>query len=116
MPAGRLGSEYDPSAALVADASSVPDWSAFTTTPLTGPLSLARRTTPAILPAVENVKVIPLLAWAATVITTGPVDALPGTGTRMLVLDQLLGSAAMPLNVRVLETCVAPNPVPVNVT
>jgi len=49
-----------------------------------------------------TVKVTPLLARPLTVTTTLPVVAPAGTGTRMLVLPQLAGVAAVPLNVTVL--------------
>ena len=49
-----------------------------------------------------TVKATPLLARPLTVTTTLPVVAPAGTGTRMLVLPQLAGVAAVPLNVTVL--------------
>jgi hypothetical protein len=58
----------------------------------------------------------PLLARPPTVTTTLPVVAPDGTGTTMLVADQLEGVAAVPLNVTVLVPCVAPRFVPVIVT
>src|SRR5438445_1717314 len=58
----------------------------------------------------------PLLASPPTVTTTFPVVAPAGTGTTMLVADQLVGVAAVPLNVTVLLPCVAPKFVPVIVT
>src|SRR5258706_318702 len=58
----------------------------------------------------------PLLARPPTVTTTMPVVAPAGTGTTMLVADQLVGVAAMPLNVTVLVPLVAPKVVPVIVT
>jgi hypothetical protein len=63
-----------------------------------------------------TVKLIPLLASPATVTTTLPVVAPAGTGTPMLVADQLVGVAVVPLNVTVLVPCVAPKLVPVIVT
>jgi len=51
-----------------------------------------------------------------TVTTTFPVVAPLGTGATMLVLLQLVGVAAVPLNVTVLVPCVAPKFVPVMVT
>ena len=48
--------------------------------------------------------------------TTLPVVAPAGTGTTMLVADQLVGVAAVPLNLTVLVPCVAPKLVPVIVT
>jgi len=49
-----------------------------------------------------TVNVTPLLAFPPTVTTTGPVVAAAGTGTAMLVALQLVGVAAVPLNVTVL--------------
>ena len=63
-----------------------------------------------------TVKVTALLAWPLTVTTTGPVVALAGTGTAMLVALQLVGVAVVPLKVTVLVPCVAPNVVPEMVT
>ena len=57
-----------------------------------------------------------LLARPPTVTTTVPVVAPAGTGTTMLVADQLVGVAAVPLNVTVLVPCVAPKLVPAIVT
>jgi hypothetical protein len=64
----------------------------------------------------RTVKATPLLATPFTVTTTFPVVALEGTGTAMLVALQLVGFAAFPLNVTVLEPCVDPKFVPVIVT
>jgi hypothetical protein len=50
-----------------------------------------------------TVKVTPLLAWPLTVTTTGPVVALAGTGTAILPALQLVGVAAVPLKVTVLD-------------
>jgi hypothetical protein len=47
---------------------------------------------------------------------TLPVVAPVGTGTMMLVLDQLVGVAAVPLKLTVLVPCVEPKFVPVIVT
>jgi hypothetical protein len=58
----------------------------------------------------------PLLASPPTVTTTLPVVAPAGTGTKMLVADQLVGVAAVPLNVTVLVPLVAPKLVPAIVT
>src|SRR5262249_61163165 len=58
----------------------------------------------------------PWLARRPTVTTALPVVAPAGTGTAMLVEDQLVGVAAVPLNVTVLVPCVAPKLVPVIVT
>jgi hypothetical protein len=63
-----------------------------------------------------TVNATPLLALPPTVTTTLPVVAAAGTGTTMLVADQLVGVAVVPLNVTVLAPCVAPNVVPVIVT
>jgi hypothetical protein len=69
-----------------------------------------------ILGGTSTVKVTPLLARPPTVTTTLPVVAPAGTGTPMLVADQLVGVAAVPLKVTVLVPCVAPKFVPVIVT
>jgi hypothetical protein len=66
--------------------------------------------------AVVIVKLTPLLAAPPTVTTTLPVVAPLGTGTTMLVALQLVGVAAVPLNVTVLVLCVAPKFAPVIVT
>lgn len=66
--------------------------------------------------SVATVKVEPALATPPTVTTTFPVVAPLGTGTTMLVALQVVGVAAVPLNVIVLEPCVAPKLVPVIVT
>src|SRR3989442_9597340 len=63
-----------------------------------------------------TVKLTPLLARPPTVTTTFPVVAPAGTGATMLVADQLVGVAVVPLNVTVLVPCVAPKLVPVIVT
>src|SRR5262249_51641315 len=63
-----------------------------------------------------TVKVTPLLGKPLTVTTTLPVVAPAGTGTTMLVADQLVGVAVVPLNVTVLVPCVAPKLVPAIVT
>ncbi len=62
------------------------------------------------------VKVSPLLACPLVVTTTSPVVAPTGTMTVMLVALQLVIDAAVPLNVTVLNPCVAPKFVPVIVT
>ncbi len=49
-----------------------------------------------------TVKLTPLFGCPLTVTTTGPVVAAAGTGTAMLVTLQLVGVAAVPLNVMVL--------------
>src|SRR5256712_237286 len=58
----------------------------------------------------------PLLATPPTVMMTLPLVAPVGTGTAMLVADQLVGVLAVPLNVTVLVPWVAPKFVPVMVT
>jgi len=66
--------------------------------------------------ATVTVKLSPLLATPPTVTTTFPVVAPVGTGATMLVALQLVGVAAVPLNVTVLLPCAAPKFVPVIVT
>ena len=61
-------------------------------------------------------KLTPLLATPHTVTTTFPVVAPLGTGATMLVALQLVGVAAVPLNLTVLVPCVVPKFVPVIVT
>jgi hypothetical protein len=63
-----------------------------------------------------TVKTTPLLATPPTVTTTFPAVAPAGTGTTILVALQLIGVAAVPLNVTVLVPCDAPKFVPVIVT
>jgi hypothetical protein len=63
-----------------------------------------------------TVKLIPLLATPPTVTATFPVVAPLGTGATILVADQLVGVAAVLLNITVLPFWVAPKPVPVMVT
>jgi hypothetical protein len=58
----------------------------------------------------------PLLAVPDTVTITGPFVAPDGTGATMLAALQLVGVAAVPLNVTVLVPCVDPKFVPVIVT
>ena len=65
---------------------------------------------------VVTVKARVLLARPPTVTTTFPVVAPAGTGTTMLVADQVVGVALVPLNVTVLVPLVAPKFVPVMVT
>jgi hypothetical protein len=57
---------------------------------------------------VATVNAIPLLALPPTVTTTFPVVAPAGTGAAMVVALQLVGDAAVPLNVTVLVPCDAP--------
>jgi hypothetical protein len=61
-----------------------------------------------------TVKFTPLLASPPTVTVTAtlPVVAANGTATPILVALQLLGLAAVPLNVTVLVPCVAPKLTP----
>ena len=63
-----------------------------------------------------TVKFEPLLATPEMVTTTLPLDALLGTGTAICVLLQLVGLAVVPLNVTVLDPCVAPKLDPLMVT
>src|SRR5258708_16797134 len=63
-----------------------------------------------------TVKLTPLLATPPTVTTTFPVVAPAGTGAVILVALQLVGVAAVPLNVTVLVPCVAPKFAPLIVT
>src|SRR5579864_4924046 len=65
---------------------------------------------------VVTVKLTPLLATPPTVTTTFPVVAPLGTGATMLVALQLVGVAAVPLNLTVLAPCVEPKFAPVIVT
>src|SRR5258708_33452183 len=64
----------------------------------------------------ETVKFTPLLARPPTVTTTFPVVAPGGTGATMLVALQLVGVAAVPLNLTALLRCVAPKFGPLSVT
>ena len=64
-------------------------------------------------PALVTVKFAPLLGTPETVTTTLPVVAPLGTGTTMLVEPQLVGEAAVPLNVTALLPGLAPKFVPV---
>ena len=68
-----------------------------------------------MLGGTTTVKFTPLLASVPTVTTTFPVLAPVGTAATMLVGLQLLGVAAVPLNVTVLLPCVVPKFVPVMV-
>lgn len=58
----------------------------------------------------------PLLTSPFAVITIFPDVAFIGTGTSMLVELQLVGDAAVPLNVKVLEPCAEPKFVPPIIT
>jgi hypothetical protein len=66
--------------------------------------------------AVVTVNGTPLLAVPPTVTRTFPVVAPVGTGATMLVALQLVGVAAIPLNLIVLEPWLAPKFVPAIVT
>lgn len=61
-------------------------------------------------------KLTPLLAKPPTVTTTFPDVAVAGTGTTMLVALQVVGAAAVLLNVTVLLPCEAPKFAPEIVT
>jgi len=63
-----------------------------------------------------TVKPTPLLGAPLTLTTTLPVLAPLGTGAAMLVMLQLVGVAAVPLNVTVLEPWVEPKLAPLMVT
>jgi hypothetical protein len=63
-----------------------------------------------------TVNLTPLLATPPIVTTTFPVVAPAGTGATMLVADQVVGAAVVPLNVTVLVPLVAPKFAPVIVT
>jgi hypothetical protein len=79
----------------------------------TGPLAGER----VVMMGVGNtVNATPALATPPTVTTTLPVPAPAGTVATMLVADQLVADAAMPLNVTVLVPWVAPKLAPVIVT
>src|SRR5216684_1412326 len=67
-------------------------------------------------PGTVTVKLTPLLATPPTVTTTFPVVAPAGTGAVILVALQLVGVAAIPLNVTVLVPCVVPKFAPLIVT
>src|SRR5437879_2624757 len=67
-------------------------------------------------PGTVTVKLTPLLATPPTLTTTLPVVAPLGTAAVMLVALQLVGVAAIPLNVTALVPCVAPKFAPVIVT
>jgi len=93
---------YVPPAADVAVALMVPARTAWTVAPDTAEPPVVRVIEPDIVPVVTTVNVTPLLAFPATVMTTGPVAAPEGTGTPMLVGPQLDGVAVVPLNVTLL--------------
>jgi len=71
---------------------------------------------PDMLGVGSTVKLTPLLATPPTDTTTLPVLAPDGTGDLIEVALQLVGAAVVPLNVTVLEPCVAPKFVPLMVT
>src|SRR5262249_61022743 len=79
----------------------------------TGPLVGERLV---MLGGTVTVKLTPLLAKPPTVTTTLPLVAPAGTGTTMLVADQLVGVAAVPLKATVLVPWVGPKFVAVIVT
>jgi len=66
--------------------------------------------------ALETVNATALLETPPTVTATLPDVAPAGTGTRMLVADQLVGVAVVPLKVTVLVPCVDPKFAPAIVT
>jgi hypothetical protein len=86
---------------------------AIVTTVPTGPLVGERLVN---VGGTETVKARPLLARPPTVTTTLPLVAPAGTGTTMLVADQVVGVAVVPLNVTVLVPLVAPKLAPLIVT
>jgi hypothetical protein len=69
-----------------------------------------------VVPDVVTVNSRTLLATPPTVTTTFPVVAPAGTGTAMLVADQVVGVAGTLLNVTVLEPFVDPKFAPAIVT
>ena len=79
----------------------------------TGPLVGANVVMVGVAP---TVKATPLLALPPTVATTLPAVAPAGTGTTMLVADQVVGIALVPLKVTLLVPWVAPKLVPMIVT
>src|SRR5205085_676136 len=86
---------------------------AIVTAVVTGPLVGDRLV---IVGGTMTVNDMPLLARPPAVTTTFPVVAPAGTGTTMLVADQVVGVAATPLNVTVLVPLVAPKLLPAIVT
>jgi hypothetical protein len=81
----------------------------------TGPLVGVRLVKPGTV-GVVTVKGSALLATPPTLTTTFPVVAPDGTGTTMLVADQLDGVAVVPLNVTALVPWVVPKLFPAIVT
>src|SRR5689334_15821967 len=77
---------------------------------------VARVTVPEIVPVVMTVNVTPLLAFPPTVTTTWPVVAPAGTGVTIVVSLQLVGDAATPWKVTVLDPCDPRKFVPLIVT
>jgi hypothetical protein len=76
-----------------------------------GPLTAER-----LVSAGETVNESALDGLPPTVATKFPVVAGPGTTQVMLVALHEVGMQALPLNVKLLDPCVAVNPVPVTVT
>jgi len=64
----------------------------------------------------NTLKATPLLATPPTVTMTLPLAAPAGTGATILVALQLVGVAAVPLNVTELAPCTLPKLLPVMVT
>jgi hypothetical protein len=81
----------------------------------TGPLDGERLVSVGV-GAADTVNVRALLARPFTVTTTLPVVAPDGTGTTMLVACQVVGVAAVPLKVTVLEPWFGPKLLPLMVT
>jgi hypothetical protein len=102
VPGSRLPMEYVPFAALVAVPFTTPMSTAWIVAPDNADPFEVRVMVPLTVPVVTSVKVTPLLAFPDTVTTTGPVVAPAGTVVAMLVSLQLVGVAAVPLNVTVL--------------
>jgi hypothetical protein len=89
---------------------------AIVTTVPTAPLDGDRLVRVGAAVVLVTVNAMPLLATLPTVTTTFPVVAPDGTGTPILVADQLVGVAAAPLNVTLLVPFVVPKFDPVIVT
>jgi hypothetical protein len=70
---------------------------------------------PEIVGVGSTVNALLLLLTVPTRTTTLPVVAPAGTGTVILVLDQFVGVALVPLNVTVLPNCAGPKLVPLTV-
>ena len=71
-----------------------------------------------VMPVIEGltVKVVPVLGAPFTVTTTGPVDAVAGTGKVMLVSFHAFGMATSPFRVTALPPWATPNLLPVIAT